>query len=142
MDAFPEWAVDVSLIPEDGFRALMNAVEALPLKRRTKWHGFIRDTNGVKHKVHFINGRLVFKRHSVWVTLKPLGTEHFADSVEYAAQNIKGHHERMTAAYKHGGHAAARQEHNRMVNEAATGNHRSKPHKVSIPTGPGEPVRG
>ena len=134
--------IDVAFISEPSYLSLMDSVTALPLKKRAKWHGFVRDTNGVRNKVHFINGQLRVKEHSIWVTLEPLGSEFRADSVEYATQNLRGQHERMTAAYKHGGHAAVRQEHNRMVDEAATGNHRSKPHKVSIPTGPGEPVRG
>jgi hypothetical protein len=134
--------IDVSFIPDSHFFALMEVVEALPLKKRAKWRGFVQDANGVNHKVHFIDRQLVFKYHSKWITLKPNGDEHLADAIQHTDQRTKDQYERIAAAYERGGLAAATQEHDRLVHEAATGNHRSKPHKVKVPTRPGNPVRG
>jgi hypothetical protein len=131
----------VSLIPAPQYFALMEAVEALPLKKRTRWHGFVKDAQGVKHKVYFNSKDLIFKHCSIWVTLKPSGSEILADFIEYDSLVVKDQTERLSAAYKRGGHDAAIQEHSHMVDEAATGNHRSKFQKIRVPTKPGEPVR-
>ena len=134
--------IDVSLIPEPIFFGFMGEVEALPLRKRAKWRAFIQDTNGVKHRVHFVNGELVFKNQSKWIALKPLGDQHLNDIVGYDDPRTEEHHRRLNRAYERGGIVEVQEEHDRLVNEAATGNHRSKPHKVKVPTRPGEPVRG
>ena len=133
--------LDVAFIPDPIFYGFMDEVEALPLRKRAKWHGFVRDTNGMKRKVHFIDRQLVVKDQSKWLTLMPSGDEHLASEVEFESAGLEEQHRRLRRAYERGGHVAEKQEHDRLVDEAATGNHRSKPHKISIPTRPGEPVR-
>jgi glucose-6-phosphate 1-dehydrogenase len=132
----------VSFIPESNFFALMNEVEALPPRKRSKWHKVIQDASGVKHKMYFIDRQLTFKHNSIWIVVKPQGEMDLADTIEYANQSVQRQNERIFAAQQHGGFAAAFQEHERLVEEAATGNHHTKPRKVKIPTAPGQPVRG
>jgi hypothetical protein len=133
--------LNVSLIPDDTFFDFMCEINALPVRKQAKWHGFLRDTNGMKRKVHFIDRQLVIKDQSTWITLKPSGDEHLASEVEFASASVEEQHRRLRRAYERGGLVAEKQEHDRLVDEAATGNHRSKPHKIRVPTRPGEPVR-
>ncbi len=133
---------DVAFVNDPTFYGLMDEVEALPLRKRAKWHGFLRDTNGTKRKVHFIDRQLVIKDQSKWLTLMPRGEEHLASEVDFASATLEEQHRRLRSAYERGGNVAAKEEHDRLVEESATGNHHSKPHKIRIPTRPGEPVRG
>jgi hypothetical protein len=134
--------LDVSFISDASYRSLLDSVMALAPKKRSKWHAIVQTSTGVRSKVHYMSEQLVVKDRSNWVTLKPLGSEHLADSIEYSTSRERDQHERLATAYARGGDAAAVQEHSRMVDEAATGNHRGKPHKISVRTRPGEPVRG
>ena len=132
--------LDVALLPDRQFFQLMGEVEALPLRKRAKWHGFLRDTNGVKHRVHFINRQLVIKFQSSCVTVRPTSDQHLND-VGFDSPTVEEKNERLNTAYQRGGQDELLAEHNRMVHEAATGNHRSKSHKMRVPTKAGEPVR-
>ena len=134
--------IDISLMNTPIYLSLMDEIMALPERKQAKWRGFVQDTNGVKHRLHFINGELVFKHHSKWITLKPQGLDELFHDLEYNDPIIEEQHRRLNKAYEHGGIVAEQEEHNRMVDEAATGNHRSKPHKIKVPTKSGEPVRG
>ena len=133
--------MDVSLVPAEVFVSFMDEIWALPLKKRAKWRGFLVDTNGVKHRVHFINNELVFKYHSKWMPVHPYPAAQHRD-LEFDDAKSREQHRRMLQAYERGGYVAMEDEHNRMVDEAATGNHQSKPHRVKVPTAAGEPVRG
>ena len=133
--------VEVSLIPDTTFHEFRQEIWALPLRKRAKWRGIVQDTSGVAHRVQFVNGELVFKNHSIWVKLVPMTEVQWADCVEYtpgAERKII----RALRAQESGGLKAVEEELSHIVNETATGNHRSKPHRVKVPTGPGEPVRG
>ena len=133
--------LDIFPIPDDQYFDFMCEIYALPVRKQAKWRGFLQDTNGVKHRVHFVNDELVFKHKSTWITAKPTSDEYLNRIVDYENPNGKDQHQRMARAYKSGGIVAAQQEHDRMVEEAATGNHRSKLHKIRVPTKAGEPVR-
>jgi hypothetical protein len=137
--------VDVSPIPDADFHALRLEISAMPLRKRAKWHGMVQDANGVIHRVHFIGGEFVFKHQSKLIRLVPMTQCQMADDfgdVGFDEPGAEDQYRRVASAHERGGAAATEQEMTRMMNEAATGNHRSKPHKVRVPTGPGEPVRG
>ena len=65
----------MSLIPDDTYFDSMREIYALPVRKQAKWRGFLQDTNGVKHRVHFVNDELVFKHKSTWITVKPTSDE-------------------------------------------------------------------
>jgi hypothetical protein len=130
----------VSLLPDQHYSRLMAEIEALPLRKRAKWHGLLTSSDGVKHKIYYVNGELVFKKCSEWITVKPQSEQHLQD-VEYVNPAIEAEHERLNAAYQRGGHEAEVAEFERLAREAATGNHRSKPSKIRVPTRAGEPAR-
>jgi hypothetical protein len=130
----------VMFIPDCDFNDFMLEVDALPLRKRTKWHGLLQDTNGVTHRVRFINGALVFKHCSRWITLKPL-TDQYLHNITFSNPVVEAHLERMNSAYQRGGEEAEAAEFDNITREEATGNHRSKPRKIKVPTKAGEPVR-
>ena len=137
--------VDVSPMSDSGFHNLRQEVCALPPRKRAKWHTHIQDANGVVHRVHFVNGNFVFKSQSKWIRVVPM-TEvqmrnDFGD-VDFDEPKAAEFYRRATNAFDHGGSEAVTQEVERMMNETATGNHRTKPHRVKVPTAAGEPVRG
>ena len=131
----------VSLVADTQYHHCRQEVEALPLRKQSKWHKIVRDNHGVKHRVCFVNGELVFKGASGWVTLKPLGDAHLYHT-SFEDPSDEARFQRLNRAHESGGTLAAREEFARQVEETATGNHKSKPHKISVPTRPGEPVRG
>ncbi len=133
-------SLDVSFAPDADLYECMQEVEALPLRKQVKWHRTVRDHNGVFRRVHFLKGELVYKDGSKWVTLKPLGDVrlNLLNFVNPAAEEKL---RRWNVAHERGGALAAREEHTRLVEESATGNHHSKPHKIRVPTKAGEPVR-
>ena len=132
---------DISPIPDPVLHDFRAEVEALPARKRAKWRGLIRDTNGVAHRVHFINGEFGFKYQSTWIRLVALTDLRLANSLEFtsgtASQAV-----RTLRAQASGGFEAAEEELRLIINETETGNHHSKPHKIKFLTGPGEPVRG
>ena len=112
-----------------------------PLKKRAKWRGLLGDTDGVKHWVHFINNELVYKHHSKWTPVHPCPEDQCHD-ITFDDAKSREQYRRMLQAYERGGHVAMEDEHDRMVDEAATGNHGCKTRKFKVPTAAGEPVRG
>ena len=132
--------MDVSLVPAEVFVRFMDEIWALPLKKRAKWRGLLGDQNGVKHRVHFINNELVYKHHSTWTPVYPY-PEAQCHNLTFDDAKSREQRRRMLQAYERGGNVAMCEEHNRMVDEAATGNHRSKTHKLKVPTAAGEPAR-
>ena len=134
-------SIDVSFVPDADFYDCKKEVEALPLQKHMKWHRKVQDYNGVFHRVHFLKGELVFKDASQWATLKPLGDARLHD-VDFVDPADEEKFQRWNEAHESGGALAAREEHTRLVEESATGNHHSKPHKIRVHTRPGEPVRG
>ena len=133
--------IDVSLVPAEVFVSFMDEIWALPLKKRAKWRGLLGDTNGVKHRVHFINNELVYKHHSKWTSVHPYPAAQ-RHELEFDDAKSREQYRRMLQAYERGGRVAMEDEHDRMVDEAATGNHRIKSHKFKVPTAAGQPVRG
>ncbi len=133
--------IHVSFIPDPQFLSLRTEIEALLPRKRSKWHGLITDTDGVVHRVHFANGKLLYKNHSKLISLRPLSERNRLNIVGHCDPRYPELQRRLFGALERGGWEAALIEHTRMIDEAATGNHRSKPHKISIPTRPGEPVR-
>ena len=136
--------VDVSPIPDSDLQNFRQQVMALPLRKQAKWYGHTKDTDGVVHRVRFVDGNLVVKDKSSWVRLVSMTDlqkkQEFGDVEFDVPRNAEGY-KRLTNAFDCGGREAAAQELNRMRNEAATGNHSSKPHKIRVPTKAGEPVR-
>jgi hypothetical protein len=132
--------LDVSFVPDAEFYEYKQEVEALPLKKQLKWHRKVQDNNGVFHRLHFLKGELVYKDGSEWITLKPLADARL-NIVDFADAAAEENFRRWNCAHERGGALACREEHNRMIDEAATGNHSSKPYKVRVPTKAGEPVR-
>jgi hypothetical protein len=130
----------VSLIPDRHFFQLMDEVEALPLRKRSKWHGFLQSIDGAKRKVHFVDGQLVFKHCSEWIMVKP-HSDQYLNEVAFECPVAEAEHNRLNSAYQRGGQEERDAEFERLANEAATGNHRSKPSKIRVPTKAGEPVR-
>jgi hypothetical protein len=133
-------SLTVSFIPDRDFHDLMQEVDALPLRKRCKWHGTIRSTDGTNLRVRFIDGQLVFKYCSEQITLKPESDQYLND-IEFLNPVYEAQHERLNRAYQRGGYEAASAEFDRITREEATGNHRSKPRKIKVPTKAGEPVR-
>jgi len=136
-----EAAIEVSFIPDPHFFALRSELEKLPLRKQPKWKGFVQDGNGVIHRVYFRNGEMFFKHLSRWIMVRPRSDEDLNDIVAYESPAVEEQCGRLNGAYERGGSRAEVQEHYRLIAEAATGNHRSKPHKVRVPTKAGEPVR-
>ncbi len=132
---------DVSPIPDPVLHEFREEVEALPARKQSKWRGLVRDTNGVSHRVHFIGGEFMIKHHSGWVKLVALTDLRLANSLEFTPGTISPV-VRAFRAKASGGFKAAEDELRLMINESATGNHRSKPHKIKVLAAPGEPVRG
>ena len=132
---------DVALIPPIQFFKLMDDVEALPMRKRTKWHGSIKDVCGVKRNVYYVApGQLLMKLGSEWIQLKPVDKA-LERHVVFDRPETEVQHSRWIRAYERGGLDEADREHGRLVAENATGNHRSKPHKIRVHSRPGEPAR-
>jgi hypothetical protein len=131
---------DISLIPAEVFIGYMEEILALPLHKRAKWRASALDTNGVKRRVRFINNELVITNSSIWMPVHPCPKDPCHD-LTFGNEKSREVHRRLTQAYQRGFDGFA-EEHNRMMEEAATGNHRSKPRKFKVPTSAGEPVRG
>ena len=132
--------LSVALIPDQHFYSFREEIQALPLRKRAKWRGYVQATDGVRHRVHFVNGEFVTKYRSEWLTLQPRSDKRYMDNVEYDP-GLEGQDRRIDRAYESGGIVAAEQEYDRLVGENATGNHSSKPQKIRVPTKAGEPVR-
>ncbi len=133
--------IDVSFVPDDQFNLVMTEVMALPPRKRAKWHKSVMDSQGTLRRVSFVNGTIGYTQFSKWIMIAPL-SESQNDNI-LPADDAR-HEEacrRAFDAFETGGSAAVSQEHVRLVDEAATGNHRSKPHKIKVPTKAGEPVR-
>jgi hypothetical protein len=132
----------VALIPPIQFFKLMDEVEALPLRKRAKWSGSVKDNRGAKRKVYYITpGKLIMRSGSEWYQLKPTDEALHKDLV-FDSPKDEEEHRRWIRAYERGGWAESEREHDRIVADNATGNHRSRPHKIRIPTKPGDAVRG
>ena len=132
-------SIDVSFVPDADFYDCKKEVEALPLRKQMKWHRKVQDHNGVFHRVHFLQGELVYKDGSKWTTLKPLADAHL-NVVDFADPAAEEKFQRWNTAHERAP-LACLEEHNRLIDEAATGNHSSKPHQIRVPTKAGEPVR-
>jgi hypothetical protein len=133
-------SIDVAFFPDVEYYDFRREVEALPLRKQVKWHRTIQDNNGVLHRVRFLQGELVFTEGSQLLTMKPLG-ETKLNVVEFPYSITEEEFRRLNTAQERGGNLACREEIHHLIDEAATGNHRSKPHKVRVPTKAGEPVR-
>ena len=133
--------IDVSFIPDDLFDLVMNQVMALPPGKRAKWHGSVMGSQGTLHRVRFVNGTIGYTWLSKWITIAPLSESQKANILPADDPKREEACRRVFDAFETGGSAAVSQEHVRLVDEAATGNHRSKPHKIKVPTKAGEPVR-
>ena len=131
---------DVSIIPAEVFIGFLEEIWALPLRKRAKWRASVVDTNGVKRRVHFINNELVITYNSKWMPVHPCPNDQCHD-LTFENAKSREQYRRLLQAYKRGV-SGFTEEHDRMMDEAATGNHRSKPHKFKVPTAAGEPVRG
>ena len=97
--------MDVSLIPAETFVSFMDEIWALPLKKRAKWRRLLGDTNGVKHRVHFINNELVYKHHSIWMPGHPYPAAQRHD-LKFDDANSREQYRRMLEAYERGGNVA------------------------------------
>ena len=133
--------IDVTFVEDRDFFQFRCEVMSLPLRKRAKWHGDLFDTNGVKHRVRFVNGEFVIQHKSTLVLVKPEFDRHYNDIVSFESPDAEEQHERINRARENGGYSAALAEHVCIIQETATGNHKSKPHKVKVPTKAGEPVR-
>ena len=131
----------IAFIPDSHFFALRDEIEGLPPRKRAKWRGLIRNTDGVVQRVYFDNGKLTYTLHSKCITLRPFSDRQRINSVGHSDPRYSEQARRIFSAFEHGGLAAVEEEHGRLVDEAATGNHRSKLHKIRVPTKAGEPVR-
>jgi hypothetical protein len=131
----------ISLIPDAHFYNLRAEVEALPPRKGVKWHSLIRDTNGVLSRVYFANGKLIYTKYSKLITLRPFSDRQRINCVKHCDPRYPEQERRVFRAFENGGLEAAEEEHELLVDEAATGGHRSKSHKIRVPTKAGEPVR-
>jgi hypothetical protein len=129
-----------SFLPPPKFFELLHEVEALPMRKRSKWSGSVKDVTGAKRKVYYrAPGQMFIKMHDDWVELQPADGN--TTYLNFASREAEDDHTRWMNAFNRGGWNEASREHGRMVAENATGNHTSKPHKVRVPTKAGEPVR-
>ena len=138
--------IDVSPVADVDFQRHSQEVLALPPRKQAKWRSRTTDSNGVAHRVQYLDGRFVYKHCSTWVMLVPLS---FLQKVEENGQltfddaKAADGWGRVTNAINSGDKDAAfNTVCEQMINEAATGNHRSKTRKFKVPTAAGEPVRG
>jgi hypothetical protein len=139
-----EW-VESSPIPDLDFHSFRQEVLALPPRKQAKWHGHTKDAYGVVHRVYFVNGNFVYKCKSIWIRLVPMTQLQMANElgdVEFGEPGAEDYYRRAINAFDRGGREAVAEEMNRFQNENATGNHRTKPRRVKVPTTPGESVRG
>jgi len=121
--------------------SVLEEVKALPPKSRAKWHKYVKTIEGVKRRLRFIDGQLVFKDKGRWLALTGREDERVWETLEFADIDDEEEFNRLDIAYERGGFVEEVVEHAQMVAEHATGNHTSKPHKVRVPTKAGEPVR-
>ena len=137
--------VEVSPVADVDFQRHSQEVLALPPRKQAKWRSRTTDANGVVHKVQYLDGHFVYKQCSTWVRLVPVS---FLQKVEenghLSFDDVKAADGwgRVTNAINSGERDAVNKVCDQMINEAATGNHRSKTHKFRVPTAAGEPVRG
>jgi len=138
--------IDVSPVADVDFQRHSQEVLALPPRKQAKWRSHTTDSNGVARRVQYLDGRFVYKHCSTWVILVPLS---FLQKAEEKGQltfddaKAADGWGRVTNAINGGDKDAAFQTVcQQMIDEAATGNHRSKTHKFKVPTAAGEPVRG
>ena len=68
--------LEVCLVPDHTFFGFTREIYALPVRKQAKWRGLLGDTDGVKHRVHFVNDELVTKHQSTWITLKPTSDQY------------------------------------------------------------------
>jgi len=85
----------VSLVPEQVFFSFMGEIHALPRRKRSQWSGLIQDTNGIIHRVHYINGALVYNKQSKWITLRPDADYFLAEIVGYDSQEAEEYYRRL-----------------------------------------------
>jgi hypothetical protein len=133
--------IDVSLVPDEQFNILLAEIAALPPGKRAKWHGSIMGSQGTLHRVRFVNGKFGYNYLSKWIVIAPISDGQKVNALPSRNPRCEEVRRRIFNAYETGGSAAALQEHVRLIDEAATGNHCSKPHKIRVPTKAGEPVR-
>ena len=133
--------------PASSLASFRAAVDALPLRKREKWHDCCDDNRGVMHRVRYRNGGFEMKTHSDgrpssktgWLPLMSFEEAYGKYGVELL-RSEEGL--RVAAAYADDGDFGVTLEITRIANEAATGNHHNNPKKVRVPTQPGQPVRG
>jgi hypothetical protein len=141
LEAMSQEPIQIAFIPDPQFFSMTNEIEALSLRKRSKWRKVLQDSKGVSRRVQFSNGKLLHKDHSKTIMLAPLSERSRLNIIGDADPRNQEGYRRMDIAFERGGWEAVSIEHIRIIDEAATGNHRSKPHKVRVPIKAGEPVR-
>ena len=138
---------DVSPVNDEDFQRNLAEVLALPPRKQAKWRSRTTDVEGVIHKVQYLDGRFVYKHCDTWITIVPLSflleKDMEGDQVRFDNAKAANGWGRVTNAINGGDQDAVFSEVcTQLAEEAMTGNHRSKTHKIKIPTNAGEPVRG
>ena len=138
--------IEVSPVADLDFQRHSQQVLALPPQKQAKWRCRTTDANGVVHRAQYLNGNFVYKHCSKWVRLMPLS---FLQKAEENGQLLFDDAKaadgwgRVTNAINSGDKdVALHTVCDQMINEAATGNHRSKTCKIKVPTAAGESARG
>jgi hypothetical protein len=134
-------------LPFEDVKKIMNEIRALPSRKQEKWHPTMVDTRGVRHRLRFKDNMLQMKTHSdgrvdtsdLWIQVTSLEQARIDCVIARSTQAI---YERAMDAKYRAGTGAMFEEIQNVVQEAHTGNHKSNPKPVRIPTKAGEPVRG
>ena len=136
----------ISITPESDLAMWRAEVEALPLRKREKWHTTVDDRCGVMRRVRYMNGEFQMKTHSdgSGATADWIPVMSFETSLQKygCPKDMDAEYKRALAAYCLRGDDGLSLEICNIANEAATGNQYSNPKKVKVPTQPGQPVRG
>ena len=142
----PPQNIEVSPVADLDFQRHSQEVLALPPRKQAKWRSRTTDADGVVHRVQYLDGNFVYKQCSTWVRLVPLS---FLQKAEENGQLLFDDAKaadgwgRVTNAINNGDKdVALHTVCDQMINEAATGNHRSKTRKIKVPTAAGESARG
>ena len=138
---------DVSPVNDEDFQRNLAEVLALPPRKQAKWRSRTTDVDGVVHKVQYLDGRFVYKHCDAWIMIVPLSflleKDMEGDQVRFDDAKAADGWGRVTDAVNSGDQDAVfKTVCTQLAEDSMTGNHRSKTHKVKIPTAAGQPVRG
>ena len=138
---------DVSPVNDVDFQRHLAEVLALPPRKQAKWRSHTTDVQGVIHKVQYLDGHFVYKQCDTWIKIVPLSflLEKDMEGDQVRFDNAKAAYgwDRVTNAVNgRDQDAVFKTVCTQLAEESMTGNHRSKTHKIKIPTAAGEPVRG